>query len=145
MMDNKTEVSGTRRLHGGCMCGAVAYEVTDRFLYAMNCHCSKCRRTTGSAFKPIAGVTPDEFSVMSGEDRLFRHGAPDGIHDMHCRTCGSLVYSWIAENGTVKVHIPMGTLIDPPSMKPSMHIFVGSKAPWYEILDDLPRFDGFPD
>ncbi len=144
-MGGKTTNSAIGRLRGGCMCCAVSYEIADRFLYAMNCHCSKCRRTTGSAFKPIAGVAPEDFTIASGSDALFRHGDPNGIYDMHCRTCGSLVYSWIAENGNVKVHIPMGTLIDPPSMKPSMHIFVGSKAPWYDILDDLPQFDGFPD
>jgi hypothetical protein len=144
-MTEKTKDSDARRLRGGCMCGAVTYEVTDRFLYAMNCHCSKCRRTTGSAFKPIAGVAVEDFAVTAGSETLFRHGDPEGIHDMHCSTCGSLIYSWIAENGSVKVHVPMGTLIDPPSMKPSMHIFVGSKAPWYEILDDLPEFKEFPD
>lgn len=144
-MDDGRKISSPRRLRGGCMCGAVTYEVADLFLYAVNCHCSKCRRTTGSAFKPIAGVTPENFTVTKGSDALFRHGDPDGIHDKHCRTCGSLVYSWIAENGTVKVHVPMGTLIDPPSMKPSLHIFVGSKAPWYEILDELPQFSEFPD
>jgi hypothetical protein len=143
-MGGKTTNSGIGRLRGGCMCGAVSYEIADRFLYAMNCHCSKCRRTTGSAFKPIAGVAVEDFAVTAGSETLFRHGDPEGIHDMHCRTCGSLIYSWIAENGSVKVHVPMGTLIDPPSMKPSMHIFVGSKAPWYEILDDLPQFEEFP-
>lgn len=144
-MTEKTKDSDARRLRGGCMCGAVTYEVTDRFLYAMNCHCSKCRRTTGSAFKPIAGVAVEDFAVTGGSEALLRHGDAEGIHDMHCRTCGSLIYSWIAENGSVKVHVPMGTLSDPPSMKPSMHIFVGSKAPWYEILDDLPQFEEFPD
>ncbi|PYB72515.1 GFA family protein [Rhizobium wuzhouense] len=144
-MTEHKQLQGLRRLRGGCMCGAVTYTVADRFLYALNCHCAKCRRTTGAAFKPIAGVAVEDFEVTEGRESLFRHGDPDGIHDMHCRTCGSLVYSWIAEKGTVKVHVPMGTLIDAPSMKPSMHIFVGSKAPWYDILDDLPQFDGFPD
>mgnify|MGYP000342018160 FL=1 len=54
-MTEHSQLQGFRRLRGGCMCGAVSYEIADRFLYAMNCHCSKCRRTTGSAFKPIAG------------------------------------------------------------------------------------------
>ncbi|TPP06719.1 GFA family protein [Rhizobium glycinendophyticum] len=144
-MDEENRAAKKVRLRGGCMCGAVAYMVLDNFLYAINCHCSKCRRTTGAAFKPIAGVAVEDFEVTEGREDLFRHGNPDGIYDMHCRTCGSLVYSWIAENGTVKVHIPMGTLNDAPSMKPTMHIFVGSKAPWYDILDDLPQFDGFPE
>lgn len=143
-MTSGKDLPKARRLRGGCMCGAVTYEVADDFLYAINCHCSKCRRTTGSAFKPIAGVAVEDFLVTGGTANLFRHGDPDGIHDMHCRTCGSLVYSWIAERGTVKVHVPMGTLMDAPSIRPAMHIFVGSKAPWYEITDDLPQYEGFP-
>ncbi|EHS51334.1 glutathione-dependent formaldehyde-activating GFA [Rhizobium sp. PDO1-076] len=143
-MSDKDQKPRAKPLRGGCMCGAVEYESEDRFLYALNCHCSKCRRTTGSAFKPIAGLNPDDFRIVNGKKELFTHGDPDGIHDLHCRTCGSLVYSWIAENGGVKIHIPMGTLMDAPSARPTMHIFVGSKAPWYDINDDLPQYQGFP-
>ncbi len=143
-MTSNDEPPKERCLRGGCMCGAVTYEVADNFLYAINCHCSKCRRTTGSAFKPIAGVAVEDFEVTAGTDHLFRHGDPHGIHDMHCRTCGSLIYSWIAEGGTVKVHVPMGTLMDAPSIRPAIHIFVGSKAPWFEITDDLPQYESFP-
>lgn len=143
-MAQKDEKSRVPALRGGCMCGLVVYEAQDRFLYAMNCHCSKCRRTTGSAFKPIAGLRPEDFRLTEGAGNLFVHGDPDGIHDMHCRRCGSLIYSWIAEAGSIKVHVPMGTLFDPPSTRPSMHIFVGSKAPWYDITDDLPQYQGFP-
>ena len=59
-----------------------------------------------------------------------------------CRHCGSLLYAVVRE-GTF-VHVAMGTLVDAPAIRPSMHVFVGSKAPWYEIADDLPRFDGAP-
>ncbi len=143
-MSDKAQKPRAKPLRGGCMCGAVEYEAEDRFLYALNCHCSKCRRTTGSAFKPIAGLQVDDFSIIRGKDDLFVHGDPKGIHDLHCRTCGSLIYSWIAENGSVKIHIPMGTLMDAPSARPTIHIFVGSKAPWYDITDDLPQYQGFP-
>ncbi|SIQ20738.1 Glutathione-dependent formaldehyde-activating enzyme [Rhizobium sp. RU33A] len=88
-MSEKTEISGARKLRGG----GVSYEVADRFLYAINCHRSKCRRTTGSAFKPIAGIATDDFTVTPGADNLFRHGDPEGIHDIRCRSCGSLIYS----------------------------------------------------
>ena len=143
-MTDKGQKPRAKPLRGGCMCGEVEYEAEDRFLYALNCHCSKCRRTTGSAFKPIAGLQVDDFRIIRGKDDLFVHGDAKGIHDLHCRTCGSLIYSWIAENGSVKIHIPMGTLIDAPSAHPTMHIFVGSKAPWYDITDDLPQYQGFP-
>lgn len=132
-------------LRGGCRCGTVTYQVRDRFLYALNCHCSLCRAASGSAFRPIAAITPDDFTITAGADSLFADGDVAGFHDMHCRICGSLVYAVIADPGNRRLHIPMGTLADAPSIRPQMHIYVGSKAPWYDITDDLPQFDTLPD
>ena len=56
----------TDTLTGKCFCGAVQYAVPDEFRYAMNCHCSNCRRTTGSAFKPFAGIEREKFAVTQG-------------------------------------------------------------------------------
>jgi hypothetical protein len=131
--------AGDRRLLGGCFCGGVGYAVPDAFSYALNCHCSNCRRATGSAFKPIAGVERDRLGITSGEANLMIFGAADG-HDAHCRLCGSLLYS-VVRNGTF-VHVAMGTLIDDPTIRPTAHIFVASKAPWFSITDDLPQHDG---
>lgn len=131
------EDANPRKLAGRCLCGAVRYAVLDAFRYAMNCHCSNCRRTTGSAFKPLAGIERGKFVLTQGEDNLLVHGAPDA-NDTHCRTCGSLLYS-VVRAGTF-VHVPMGTLVDTPAIRPSQHIFVGSKAPWFTITDDLPQF-----
>ncbi|MFT3808739.1 MAG: GFA family protein [Micropepsaceae bacterium] len=130
------------RLRGGCYCGAVAYEVDDAFAYAMNCHCSQCRRTTGAAFKPLAGIAIDRIAVTKGAGTLLIVGDPVAAHDIHCAACGSLLYSVVRENAFA--HVAMGTLIDPPSIRPQMHIMVGSRAPWFEITDDLPQFAEFP-
>jgi hypothetical protein len=132
------EKSGQRRLAGMCLCGAVRYDVADAFAYAMNCHCSNCRRTTGAAFKPIAGIERGKFSLTRGADNLLIVGEPDG-NDTHCKTCGSFLYSVV--NGGAYIHVAMGSLVDDPSIRPSKHIFVGSKAPWYTITDDLPQFE----
>ncbi|GGF31336.1 aldehyde-activating protein [Aliidongia dinghuensis] len=129
-----------RMLTGGCYCGAVRYEVTDEFVYAMNCHCSNCRRTTGAAFKPFAGIETDKLTVTEGADKLMRYGDETG-HDAHCRLCGSLLYSLVRDGAYV--HVAMGTLIDDPSIRPSRHIFVGSKAPWFTITDGLPQAEEF--
>ena len=59
----------SRTLAGKCMCGAVQYAVTDEFVYAMNCHCSNCRRTTGSAFKPFAGIEREKLAGHEGRGR----------------------------------------------------------------------------
>src|ERR671931_1317252 len=128
-----------RMLTGGCLCGAVRYAVADEFLYAANCHCSDCRRATGSAFKPFAGIEREKLTLTKGEDGLLLFGDEKG-HDAHCKRCGSLLYSLVRDGAFV--HMAMGTLADDPTIRPSEHIFVGSKAPWYTITDDLPQYEG---
>ena len=130
----------SRMLSGGCLCGAIQYRVEDRFLYALNCHCSQCRRTTGSAFKPFAGIERGRLSVVKGAENLMIFGDENG-HDEHCGQCGSLLYSVVREGQYV--HVTLGTLIDDPSIRPTAHIFVGSKAPWFTITDELPQHEEF--
>ena len=130
-----------QELKGACYCRTVQYAVEDAFEYAMNCHCSNCRRTTGSAFKPFAGLPRAKLRLTAGADALLVYGDETG-NNTHCKLCGSLLYS-VTRAGRY-VHVPMGTLIDTPSIRPSAHIFVGSKAPWFTITDDLPQHDEFP-
>ena len=125
-------------LAGKCYCGAVQYAVPDEFRYAMNCHCSNCRRTTGSAFKPFAGIERQKLVVTEGREDLLIYG-DDKTNNTHCKRCGSLLYSVVRDGAFV--HVAMGTLVDAPGIRPSRHIFVGSKAPWFTITDDLPQFD----
>jgi hypothetical protein len=126
-----------RILAGECYCRAVGYAVTDAFAYALNCHCSNCRRTTGSAFKPFAGIERGKFALTAGHDKLLIFGDESG-HDAHCGRCGSLLYSLVREGAYV--HVAMGTLVDDPAIRPTAHIFVGSKASWFTIADDLPQY-----
>src|SRR5262245_45292816 len=128
----------SRILKGGCLCGAVQYQVHDAFQYAMNCHCPQCRRVTGSAFKPFAGIERDKLTVSKGARNLTIHGAPEN-HDAFCKSCGSLLYSVVGDGAYV--HVTLGTLADDPGIRPTRHIYVGSKAPWFAITDDLPQHD----
>ena len=128
------------RLHGRCECGAVTYTVADEFEYASNCHCSNCRASTGSAFKPFAGIARDKLEITHGADRLMIVGEPGNNHT-RCARCGSLLFS-VVQDGA-RVHVALGSLRDTPSLLPQNHMFVGSKAPWYEIRDDLPQFDRY--
>jgi len=132
----------TPGLGGGCWCGAVRYRVADEFRYAINCHCSRCRAATGSAFKPFAGIERDKLTVLTGDDALLVVGGDD-LNDTRCGTCGSLLFSVVREGAYV--HVAMGSLSDAPSIRPTAHIFVGSKAPWFHITDDLPQFDQHAD
>lgn len=131
----------TRALLGECECGGVRYQVADEFVYAMNCHCSRCRAGTGSAFKAFAGIEREKLEVIGGRDRLFVFGEEDGNHT-RCAVCGSLLFSVVRDGAYV--HVALGSLADAPSVQPTMHIFVGSKAPWFEITDDLPQFEELP-
>jgi hypothetical protein len=125
-------------LTGKCQCGAVQYAVADEFIYAANCHCSGCRAATGSAFKAFAGIEREKLEITKGQDEILIVGEKDA-NDTRCGLCGSLLFSVVRDGQFV--HVAMGSLVDAPSMRPTEHIFVGSKAPWFEITDDLPQFD----
>jgi hypothetical protein len=125
-------------LEGTCECGAVRYQVADEFRYAANCHCSNCRASTGSAFKPFAGIERAQLEVTKGADKLLIWGDADNNHT-RCAVCGSLLYSVVRDGRYV--HVALGSLADEPSIRPTEHIFVGSKAPWFEITDDLPQHE----
>jgi hypothetical protein len=129
-----------RMLAGKCRCGAVRYEVADAFLYAANCHCSECRAATGSAFKAFAGIEREKLAITEGVDDLAVFGE-EALNDTRCRACGSFVFSVV--RGGAFVHVAMGSLVDVPTIRPTAHIFVGSKAPWFEITDDLPQFEEY--
>ena len=126
-----------RTLRGACLCERVRYEVADAFCYAAMCHCGKCRRATGSAFKPFAGIERDRLRITDGKERVKFFGDAT-THDAHCADCGSLLYSQVREARFA--HVTLGTLVDEPTIRPTHHIFVGSKAAWETITDSLPQF-----
>ncbi len=128
-------------LVGQCYCRAVTYEVADEFEYAANCHCSDCRRATGSAFKPFAGIKVAKIAITSGNDDVKFYGG-EVDRNVHCNICGSLLFS-VVRNGAY-AHVTLGTLVDAPRIEPQEHIFVRSKAPWYEINDALPQYQTLP-
>jgi hypothetical protein len=139
----RTDVSSerdpdTRVLVGECECGAVRYRVADAFLYAANCHCSRCRAATGSAFKAFAGIEREKLEITDGVDALLVFGEED-LNNTRCGACGSLLFSVVRDGGYV--HVALGSLVDAPSLRPTEHIFVGSKAPWFVITDSLPQFE----
>ena len=139
--DRLTDVS-TKMLSGACECRAVRFRVPDDFQYALNCHCSRCRAGTGSAFKSVAGIERDRLEIREGGDRLLVWGEPDRGH-YRCAVCGGFLFSVVRAGQWV--HVGMGTLEDEPSIRPQAHIHVASKAPWFEITDDLPQYAELPD
>jgi hypothetical protein len=128
-------------LSGRCACRVIAYEVADEFVAAYNCHCSNCRAMSGAAFLPVGQIEQDKLRVTNGAESLLMEGDSETGYEVRCRQCFSLVY-WTYPDGSVGV--PYGTLTDEPTLKPMHHQFVGSKAPWHEIRDDLPQYDEYP-
>jgi hypothetical protein len=127
-------------LSGRCECRLVRYRVADEFSYAANCHCSNCRAATGSAFKPFAGIEREKLEVVQGADSLLVWG-DDNANHTRCAVCGSLLYSVVRDGAWV--HVALGSLEDDPTIRPTEHIFVGSKAPWFEITDELPQSEEY--
>jgi hypothetical protein len=130
-----------KKLRGECLCGAVRFSVEDAFRYALNCHCSQCRRATGAACKPFAGIERSKLALVAGARRLLKFGEA-GNFDARCGACGSFLYSVVRDGAYV--HVNLGALCGTPSIRPTAHIYVGSKAPWHAITDDLPQYEKLP-
>jgi hypothetical protein len=131
-------------LSGRCACHTIGYEVSDEFVVAYMCHCSNCRATTGSAFLAWGEIEREKFRVTKGAAALTPVGAASEDHEMRCGVCWSLIYWTRTTPDAAYVRVPYGTLVDEPALKPMGHMFVGSKAAWYEILDGLPQHDEYP-
>jgi hypothetical protein len=124
---------------GRCLCGDVKYEIEGRISPIWLCHCSKCRRSTGSAFHASAVCKPENFRWTSGVDAIAEYEDSPDYKTRFCRRCGSPVPSYLETFDLVFLHA--GGIDGDPGRSVVHHIFTGSKAPWYEIRDDLPQFE----
>lgn len=131
-----------RYLTGSCLCKKIKIQVPDQFDFVGNCHCSECRKFSGSAFASAAGLDADDFKVLDGEDWIAYFHKTDETDLGFCRNCGSSLFS--KKLRTNKYNIRLGILDDMPTQTPGFHIFAGSKAPWYEINDDFQQFEQRP-
>lgn len=128
---------------GRCLCGAISYEINGDLGPIYNCHCSKCRRWHGSAFRTRAAVETEKFSWVTGEKLLSKYQDSGGVIRTFCSICGSNLISILQDNPDF-IGLPLGGLEQDPGHRPLAHIFVESKAPWYEICDDLPQHAQWP-
>jgi hypothetical protein len=129
-------------LHGQCACTQIRFLVQDDFEYAFYCHCSRCRARTGSVFAAIAGVSIDKVEVTAGHEHLLLEGECSDGYGARCRRCHSFLFAAVRERKYL--HVSLGALVDTPSRVPDHHIYVASKAPWYQITDALPQYDESP-
>ena len=128
-------------IKGGCLCGKVRYEIAGRLFDASHCHCSMCRRHHGAAFATYADFEPEDFKWVAGEELVKEYApSPEGGW-CFCSECGSSLAGTVEGKITC---ITLGTVEGDPGIEPESHIFVGSKAGWDEINDDIPQFDEWP-
>ncbi len=127
-----------KRIRGSCLCGGIQFKVKEVPLIVL-CHCSICRKANGAAFDAGAALPVDNFTLTKGEDLIQIYESSPGTRRAFCRVCGSRAPSKTADG---KLYfVPAGLFDDDPGVKPALHMFVGSKAPWWEIGDDLPQFE----
>ena len=127
---------------GSCLCGAVQYEIRGDLGPAFYCHCSRCRKASGSAFAANVVVAAKDFVVVQGEESLGSFRSSANMQRTFCSKCGSPIMS--RRDNHPQVRVRLGTLDTPLSIGPGAHIFVASRAEWFEIHDDLPRYPEAP-
>lgn len=129
-------------VHGSCLCGDVTWEAEGPFELMSHCHCGRCRKGHGTAFSTSVGASARGFRVTRGPERVASSPTSDtGSSRSFCPRCGSIVPDTPAGE---RVFLNAGSLDGDLGVRPLAHIFVGSKAPWYEIPGSLPRFEAWP-
>ncbi|PAU51207.1 ribulose phosphate epimerase [Pseudomonas sp. PIC25] len=122
---------------GSCLCGSVKYRIDAPIASLTHCHCSMCRKAHGAAFATYAGVPLDAFHITEGKDQLGVYHSSVHVTRTFCKNCGATLQ--FVDNRENELGIAAGTLDSPLGVPEQSHIFVDSKADWYEIRDGLPQ------
>jgi hypothetical protein len=126
---------------GGCLCGAIRFEIEGELAPIQICHCSQCRRGSGSAFATNIPVSASHLKLTSGGDRLKGVKLTPEKTRWFCGDCGSPIYSSrMSDPATLRIRA--GTLDGPMTARPAFHFYTASKADWWDITDDLPQHPG---
>lgn len=131
-------------IRGSCLCGGVCFEVGNARGPFELCHCSRCRKATGSAFAAGLLVRRADFTLRQGRDLIRVYEAPvretpPAYRACFCGRCGSPVPDVLSESPLIE--LPAGSLDDDPGLRPERHIYVEAKAAWFTITDALPQLD----
>jgi hypothetical protein len=128
---------------GNCECGHISYEVDGDVSDFSHCHCSQCRRLHGAAYATFAGVARSTLSFTSGKTAVRIYKSSADHERIFCPNCGSNIMVILEDEPDV-YYLSMGAVNGDPSLPPGYHIYVGSKAPWHEINDELPKYEAEP-
>jgi hypothetical protein len=127
-------------ISGSCLCDSVRFEIRGQLGPVGYCHCSMCRKANGSAFAANGTLRRKYFSFVRGEDVIREYESSPGKYRAFCSRCGSPIYSRV-DSDPETLRVRLGTLDGDPGRRPAGHVWVGSKAVWHTISDDLPRFE----
>ena len=127
------------KLAGSCLCGEIRFEIDGKVSPMEACHCSRCRKTSGSAFSTALLCSTKSFKWLCSEDKITDFRLPSGFAHSFCSICGSPIPD-SGLNGKVK-GIPAGCLEGDPEVKIKWHAFVGSKASWFDIVDEVEQYE----
>lgn len=132
-------------LEGHCTCGHVRYRLTDRPLFVHCCHCTWCRRETGSAFAVNAMIESDRLELLTGRVEMVDTPSASGKGQQiaRCPRCHVALYSHYAGSGAILSFVRVGTLTDPAECPPDIHIFTSTKLPWVTLGDGKPVMEEY--
>ncbi len=135
----------TSSIKGSCLCGGVAFEISGKPGPIGQCHCSKCRKVSGTDGNAVFYARAEQLNWLRGEEliRIFQVPNGNGWRSTFCSVCGSPAPQM--DNAARSYFVPAGLMDDDTGHRGyAAHIFVGSKAPWSMILDGAPKYvEGF--
>lgn len=127
---------------GKCLCGDVEVQIDGKISDIIHCHCSLCRKNSGTAFATNGFINAADFKIVRGAEGLSAYSFKPGRNRYFCSKCGSPVYS-ANEQDPTRYRIRLGLLDSDIEQRPISHNFVSSKANWEDLDADLPRYDAF--
>jgi hypothetical protein len=127
-------------LAGACLCGALRYEVEGPFGDLAHCHCSMCRKHHGAPFATVVSAPAHHLRWLTGEASVLGYASSAQRTRGFCGACGAVAPTALED----RVLLPAGNLQGDVAVAGGLHAFVGSKAPWHNIADALPRYEGAP-
>jgi hypothetical protein len=131
--------SGHEILSGGCLCGGVRYQLTGACRDIINCHCENCRRTHGH-IAAYTSVNRSDLALVNQQTLRWYHDESPDAYRGFCNHCGASLF-WDARDDRDKVAVSAGSLDDSGELKTIGHVYVSEAAKYYQINDELPRFE----